>query len=134
MTDDDRANSRPSKVPWPVLGVILVGGLFSGLIAVGFDRQPPPNPPETQPNRVQTGQISITSSPLGAVVRINGESIRLGNGDEARTPISALTELRYGKVYEIELNLDGYEGFAEKVSMNEVSDRSTVHATLARRP
>ncbi len=64
------------------------------------------------------------------MVEVNGEPVRLESGEPARTPISALTELQYGKTYSIRLVLEGHGDFRYVLTMDESNDMRHIYAEL----
>lgn len=96
---------------WAVVAVVLVGGIMSGGLSLMIDGRVEATPAASEipptPEPQRTGQVSISSIPSGALVRVNGEAIRLDNGTYARTPIGSLTYLEYGRRYTIEVDFEG---------------------------
>lgn len=120
--------------PKIVLGVALVViGLASAFL---FKLLQAPSiyedagPAHSVPTSSKLGKLAINSNPRGAEVIVNDEPVKLESGEVARTPISALTELQYGKKYNIRLRLEGHKDFTQDIVMSESSDGMTVDAHL----
>ncbi len=110
------------------LGLVVVS--ITVLVALlGRDRATPVVLETSPPKPLLTGAMTLESSPSQAVILLDGQPMRLGDGSEARTP-SDLKGLQYGRIYEIVLRKEGYRPHVLEVPMGEAWDGKTVHPQL----
>jgi hypothetical protein len=83
------------------------------------------------PRAFQVGRIGIHSTPDGALVFVNGETVPVeGAEGRARTPLQAITRLRYGSRYDIRLEKQGFEPWRATFVMGPDIDGTVLDARL----
>lgn len=85
------------------------------------------------PPRVETrlGVLAIHSVPEGAVVWINGQVLDAEPpGNSIRTPVPAITNLKYGADYTIRLEKRGFRPWEKSVRMSAEVDGRRIEAEL----
>lgn len=125
------ADERPSWVPRIIilvaLLVIVVAGAYLYHELMGRPQVAQPVSPAL-PTKV--GLLAVDSVPPGAIISVNGAPVKLEDGNPARTPISQLTNLQYGTQYTIKLEKEGYEPYAETITMGPENDNRQLRPTL----
>jgi len=137
---EPRAQGKRGLSPIVLLGA--AGGLFLVAAAVvgflllrrGGGREEPtpsptalaavtPPPASVEPAPAPVGVIRVETQPPGAAVTVNGET-------RGVSPLE-VSDLAFG-AYEVKLDLRGYEGRAQSVSVTEEAPRAEVRVALTR--
>jgi serine/threonine-protein kinase len=122
---------RGVPVGWALGGVAAVAVVALGIVAFALAQRPRPAAPAPEstpaaesPAPLPTlGALRVESEPAGAGVRLNGK-------DRGRTPLQ-LADLPFG-IYEVKVELKGYEAQARDVSLHAGSPLAEVKVALAR--
>ncbi|MBK8011793.1 MAG: protein kinase [Deltaproteobacteria bacterium] len=77
----------------------------------------------------RTGSIVLESSPPGATIYLDGETMRLADGTNAKTP-SDVTSLHYGRTYRIKLAKEGFRPFETTIELNDQTDGQRIQPAL----
>ncbi|MEL6184985.1 MAG: serine/threonine-protein kinase [Myxococcota bacterium] len=109
-----------------IAGTVLVYLFSPQEAAVTLEAHPTP---VEAPAPLRTGELSLESSPPGAVIHLDGQPMRLAGGGAAQTP-SDLTGLQYGRKYLIALKKEGYRVHTLEIAMGEGEDGRSHHPTL----
>jgi TonB family protein len=122
-----------SGVPlaWALGGAAAVAALAVGIVVWALWQRPRAAEPAPEPaGAVESpaplptlGELRVESDPAGALVRLNGQ-------DRGRTPLH-LADLPFG-IYEVKVELKGYEAQARDVSLHAGSAAAQVDLVLAR--
>ena len=75
-------------------------------------------PPQGAIGSLQTGKLTLKSTPKGAAIYLDGQPMYIREGEIARTP-SDLSVLQYGRSYRIRLVKEGFEPFETAIVLNE---------------
>ncbi|MBI2372667.1 MAG: PEGA domain-containing protein [Deltaproteobacteria bacterium] len=94
------------------------GGLISG------------PPVDCRVHAARTGRVEIGSTPVGALLSVDGRLVPGKDGRWVRTPVEELHNLQYGRSYFIRLEKEGFEPFEQHIHMDANTDGTTVRATL----
>jgi TonB family protein len=125
------APRRGVPLAWALGGAAAVAVVAASIVAWalwqrprGAEPAPEPTPVADSPAPLPTrGELRVESDPSGALVRLNGE-------DRGRTPLR-LADLPFG-IYEVKVELKGYEAQARDVSLHAGSAQGEVKVALAR--
>jgi hypothetical protein len=99
------------------------------------DVVPPPEGSRVTNPLTQVGQIEVDSVPSGAIIYVNGNTVKVDKaGTIARTPVTQITNLRYGEKYQLRLEKEGYETFATTFTMGADVDKTKLKPTLTAIP
>jgi len=118
MVEKQKSGSR--RLVIGSIAALLVVVAIGGTLAFSEYGRTDPSP-AVRP----TGTIEVTSEPVGAAIKLNGELTAW------RTP-HQLTKLPLGATYDVRLVLDGYEPFTQSVALTGTKNREVVQATLRR--
>ncbi|MEO1336026.1 MAG: PEGA domain-containing protein, partial [Myxococcota bacterium] len=87
------------------------------------------NPPAIPSGPLKTGNLTLKSSPSGAVIYLDGEPMKVGQNELARTP-SDLSQLECHQPYHLRLVKEGYEPFETKVVLTKDGETKRLMPTL----
>lgn len=106
---------------------LVTGGIAAGIAT--FTKQRPVLLPEPVVQQVKFGAVEIESTPPGAQLVVDGVRRFKPDGEPVLTPLY-LTDLEYGRTFQLRLRKDGYLPLERTIRIDALSDGSTQRFTL----